>query len=63
MIALGEGRNAFANLRESHAELLSALIQILPLAEAHYKTSSEGAPSILVARAAIAKAEGRAECL
>lgn len=57
---IGQENLANARLIAAAPDLLSVLIQLLPMAEAHYKTSSEGAPSILVARAAIAKAKGEA---
>lgn len=63
MIALGEGRNAFANLRESHAELLtvakSALRALRSYNPGPLADKSDPVRSALIA--AIAKAEGRAE--
>ncbi len=62
MIALAEGRNAFANLRASHADLLVALKQIADW-EPSVSPSEPNGLSIIdaidIARAAIAKAEGR----
>ncbi len=62
MIAAAEGRNAFANLRASHAELLTALKQIADW-EPSVAPSEPNGLSIIdaidIARAAIAKAEGK----
>ena len=64
MIAAGEGRNAFANLRESHADLLAELKRIL---EASNRQMANGGDKLdyqdtnrqagNIARSAIAKAE------
>jgi len=63
MIAAAEGRNAFANLRESHADLLAALKKC----EAYFENISgltdwgdlqEDDMPLLEVRFAIAKAEG-----
>ena len=61
MIAAAEGRNAFANLRESYADLLSALQSLLHSAESLHAACDYSEPkSFEIARAAIAKAKGEA---
>jgi hypothetical protein len=57
MLAAGEGRNAFASLRDSHADLMVALKQCLPLLIAHAKNSGEGSHTIHLAQQTIVKAE------
>jgi hypothetical protein len=57
MIALAEGRNAFANLRANHADLLVALKQCLPFVTAHYLKSGEGSSAIYLANETIEQAE------
>jgi hypothetical protein len=57
ILAAGEGRNAFANLRANHADLLVALKQCLPLLIAHAKNSGEGSHTIHLANKTIEQAE------
>jgi hypothetical protein len=57
MIAAGEGRNAFANLRANHADLLVSLKQCLPFVMAHYLKSGEGSSAIYLANETIEQAE------